>query len=78
MELFDSTLVLFDDYNESSLYKTLVKDIRFCNFKNNLDLKSIPFDNMPSFTFGYIKLNSTSLNQMHYDFLNMLRNKIGI
>lgn len=114
-DLFDIPLVLFDNYDDSPLYKTLIKDIKFDGFKNkitihdyysyfdtiknrdvisfvpifdtytsksyiknNLTLKSIRFDNMPSFTFGYIKLSSISLNKIHYDFLSLLRSNIGI
>lgn len=113
-DLYDSTLVLYDDYSESSLYKELINKINFDEFKNKitiydyysyfnvietknvfsfvpifdkftsksytkniLNLRNIPFDNMPTFTFGYVKLSNTEISDISCEFIDMLRMDVG-
>ncbi|MGL5329455.1 MAG: hypothetical protein ACRDD7_09305, partial [Peptostreptococcaceae bacterium] len=113
-DLYDSTLVLYDNYSDSSLYKELCKNIKFDEFKNKiviydyysyfntiqnkdvfsfvpifdkftsksytksvLNLRNIPFDDMPVFTFGYLKHSNAEISDMSYEFIELLRREIG-
>ncbi|MGL5693000.1 MAG: hypothetical protein ACRCXA_02925, partial [Peptostreptococcaceae bacterium] len=45
--------------------------------KSVLNLRNIPFDNMPVFTFGYVKLSNSEISDISCEFIELLKKEIG-